>query len=185
MPTSRAKYQFERATTEFRTVIEPLTDSKMVPAKALQLRNILALAVFVSFVVTALLTREQMTWSHQAAFRKLIVNHTIKRAILKTLPVRFKLFKNGSYPNLRYARKGAAINCLQKPLTDPSNFDNDLVTNNASKRFAYAWYVARPAYLCSAIAALKHLKEIREAQGELIGPYAYGLFNKSCIAKNW
>ena len=163
---SKATDQIELVTTEFRTEIEPLTDSKMIPAKAIQPRTILALAVFASFILTALLTSEQMNRSHQASFRKMIVNHTIKRAILKTLPVRYKLFKNGSYPNLRFARKGAAINCLQKPLTDPSNFDDDLATNNATKRFAYAWYVARPAYLCSAIAALKNLKEIRAIPGE-------------------
>ena len=127
------------------------------------LRHILGVILFFSFILTTIITKQQLSWNQETSFRKVIAERTIN--ISRRVRVRSQFsFKNGTYPNLKYARSGPAINCLQKPLTDPANFDLEEMRQRSSKKYAYAWYVSRPAYLCSAIAALKHLKEIRAKQ---------------------
>ena len=129
-------------------------------SSCIPLRHVLGLILFFSFILTTIITKQQMSWNQETSFRRVIAERTIN--VSRRVKIRSQIsFKNGTYPNLKHARTGPAINCLQKPLTDPSNFDSKEMIEKNERKYAYAWYVARPAYLCSAIAALKHLKEIR------------------------
>ena len=127
-------------------------------------RNILAICIFLTFILTTLITRQQLTFSYQTSFRKTLSDHTVNMSqrfvsIRSLTPIR-----NGSYPNLKYARSGPAINCLQRPLNSQKYFDLKEVNNSLTNKYAYAWYVSRPAYLCSALAAFKQMKDIRSQQ---------------------
>ena len=138
-------------------------------SKFFQLRHVLCVVLFTTFVLTTLVTKEQMSNHHRHEFQKIIANHTVilvNQKIAVGAASKVISGKNGTWPGLKYAKRGALLNCLQRPLADPRNFDQDLVLNMSAKKFAYVWYVTRPAYLCSAVAAMKHLSEIRKRQGE-------------------
>jgi hypothetical protein len=71
---------------------------------------------------------QAITWHREHSFKTIVAKslaapRTVKVKSLKSRPVP----KNGTYANLKFARKGPAINCLQGPLTAKSNFDEDIL----------------------------------------------------------
>ncbi len=70
----------------------------------------------------------------------------------------------------RFVATGRDINCKVHPL-NPERYQDarrdaefDFPPANVT-RFAYVWYATRPSYLCSAIVAMKILKERRRREG--------------------
>ena len=69
---------------------------------------------------------------------------------------------NGPTYLQRYVRTGSDINCGQRPLVQKAP-ETATATN---RTFAYAWYISKEAYHCSALSAFKMLKKLRQAEGE-------------------
>ncbi len=74
---------------------------------------------------------------------------------------------------LRYIVSGSGLNCEENPamvVRDARRMEqsmSSLPVRNLSKsaktlKFAYAWYATENDYLCSALAAMSHLKHIRD-----------------------
>ena len=63
----------------------------------------------------------------------------------------------------KFATSSKLINCVQKPLTSYGNGEVKWTDHNSTQplKFAYVWYAASAHYLCSAIAAMKFLRESR------------------------
>jgi hypothetical protein len=64
-----------------------------------------------------------------------------------------------------YAKSGDDLNCGQAPL---DSVDPSMTSSLGQKRFAYAWYVSRTSYHCSALVALKMLKKVRLKECKVI-----------------
>ena len=66
-----------------------------------------------------------------------------------------RIDKNHSKPKFQ---TNEPLDCIQKPFPALSN------TTKSNDRFAYVWYATQNTYLCSALAALKHLQNLRASQ---------------------
>ena len=124
----------------------------------MQTRFNLRILIFLTFTSTIVII------NYQTPSVKLKLNHIVNLSQPIIDKSSLKHSQNGSYPNLKYVRSGPAINCLQRPLNHHKYFDLKEMNKSTTNRYAYAWYVSRTNYLCSALVAFKHMKKIRSQQ---------------------